>query len=902
VLGDPFASSADRGVYRTADGGKTWSKTLFVNGETGVADLASTDKTPQTIYAAMGTYRRNAWSTNSGGSGSGLYKSADGGASWQRANGLGLPQEPYGRIGLAVAPSNPKRVYALVETKGTNGIPGAMYRSDDDGGSWTLATHNTLIDERPFYYTRVFVDPADENHVWTTTVHLTESNNGATSFHVTGRGLHGDHHAMWISSDARRIIEANDGGAAFSFDDGATWEWRNVVPIAQLYHIGYDRQNPYTICAPLQDNGAWCAPNNGLGGRGISAAQWRAVGGGDGTWSVPDPLDSHIVWSTFGGQNFQGDLEIFDTRTSESYVGSPYLHDQNVWHPKDLKYRLNWETPVAFDPFDGHIAYLGGNVLFASRDRARHWRVISPDLTRNLKAHQLMSGGLTLDVTGAETTGTILAVEPSTVKRGQVWVGTDDGFVQLTRDGGAHWRNVTPTSIRNATDARGWGRFASLSPSNRDAATAYAVYDAHMLGDRAPHVFVTHDYGAHWNTITAGLPAADEARSIREDPRNPNVVYLGLENGLWLSLDGGAHWRKFNNNLPAVSIRDIRVQPDFNDILLATHGRSVWILDDATPVQRFAKTQGTQTVLFPVRAAYLYNTQSSWRTLRTDGQSPAYGAIVNYKLERALKEAPTAEVLDASGRVVRRFHETGKEALPNAAGVNRFTWDLNEDKPEDWTFTTDWNQGASGVPVVPGRYTLVLHAGAQTLRETLEVKQDPRTHHTLAEMRAAQSAMREVLDDLGRVDEKLNVLSRVISEAPVRAEALKADPALAARVRAAGEEAHRLLLTITQDPKNDQDNDFLTDILRERLQTQIASYESFAQPTQAQLEENRVLTALTNERLARVTAFERGALKQVDEQIAQAKQKPLTVPTVNAKRYSPGGDGDAGRRGGDDGM
>jgi len=513
-----------------------------------------------------------------------------------------------------------------------------------------------------------------------------------------------------------------------------------------------------------------------------------------------------------------------------------------------------------------------------------------------------MSGGLTLDVTGAETTGTILSVEASTVKLGQIWVRTDDGFVQLTRDGGAHWRNVTPASIRNATGARGWGRFASISLSNRDAATAYAVYDGHMLGDRAPHVFVTHDYGAHWSAITTGLPAADEARLVREDPRNPNVVYLGMENSLWLSLDGGAHWRKFNNNLPAVSIRDIRVQPDFNDILLATHGRSVWILDDATPVQRFAQTQGTQAVLFPVRTAYLYNAQSSWRTLRTDGQSPAYGAIVSYKLEQALKNAPTAEVLDGSGRVVRRFHETGKEALPNVAGVNRFTWDLTEDKPEDWTYTTDWNQGTRGVPVVPGRYTFVLHAGAQTLRETLEVKQDPRTHHTIAEMRAAQSAMREVLDDLGRVDTKLNVLSRVISEAPVRAEALKSDPGLAARVRAAGEAAHRLLLTITQDPKNDQDNDCLTDIVRERRQTQIGTYESFAPPTQAQLEENRVLTALTNERLAQVAAFERGPLKQVDEQIAQAKQKPLTTPTVNAKRYSPGNDCDAGRRGGDDGM
>jgi hypothetical protein len=462
--------------------------------------------------------------------------------------------------------------------------------------------------------------------------------------------------------------------------------------------------------------------------------------------------------------------------------------------------------------------------------------------------------------------------------------------VQLTRDSGAHWSNVTPADVRNASGARGWGRFASISPSSHNAATAVAVYDLHMVGDRTPHVYLTRDYGKHWTSIANGLPIGEEARSVRIDPRNDSIVYLGMENSLWLSFDSGAHWQKFNNNLPAVSVRDIRVQPDADDIILATHGRSIWILDDARPLQQYQTAQG-KTHLFPIRTAYLFNTHGYWNTLRSDGESPSYGAIVTYNLDKPLKSAPTADVIDATGRTVRHLGKTKDDELPNKTGLNRFTWDLTEDAPANWDFTPNWNQGTgSGVFTLPGRYTVVLHAGSQTLRQTVDVKQDPRTNHSMAELLATQRAQRELFSAIDRVDKALNTLSTVMNEAPLRAAQLQSNGALAQRVKDVGAQARQLLLTITQNPSNDQDDDFLKDILRERLIWHLFSYESLFAPSPAQLEQNRELMALTADRMNAFAAFRDGALKSVDAELTAAKMKPLTELTVKPKTSNPGSD------------
>ncbi len=889
VLGDPFADNAARGIYRTSDAGKTWQKTLYVDARTGASDMAASAKEPGVVYAGMWPYRRTGWSSESGGPQGGLYKSADFGATWEKLTGRGLPGGPTGRIGVAVAPSDPQRVYALIESKS-----GVLWRSDDGGASWKAMSSNTLINERPFYYTHVFVDPTNEDHVWALTVHLTVSTDGGKTWKIGARGVHGDNHAMWISKDAKRIIEGNDGGPSFSYDDGATWQMPHNLSIAQLYHIGFDRQNPYHVCAPLQDNGVWCAPNNGLSGGGIGASQWQNMGGGDGTWVVPDPRDPHVVWSTSGGGNFAGEIDVIDTRTSEIRTVSPYLHDQNVIDPRNLRYRFNWETPIAFDPFDASVVYAGGSVVFATHDRGTHWRAISGDLTRNERSHEIVTGGITLDGTGAETSETILYIEPSRVHRGELWVGTDDGYVQLTLDGGKTWRNVTPPGLRP------FGRFASLSASARSAGLFYAAYDLHMIGDRTPHIYVTADYGKHWHDIAAGLPAGQEVRSVRVDPRNPKLIYAGLENSLWASFDGGAHWRNTSLNLPATSVRDIAVHPDSNDLLLATHGRSAWILDDLTPLQKLSAAQMARSgaYLFPIRAATQWNEHNYFGT-RSDGTDPRFGAIITYYLKRAAGRAPTADVIDVAGRSVRHF--AAKE-LSNQAGLNRFTWDTTEDAPPIWKFAPTWNQGGAfsqnSVPVLPGRYTLVLHADV-TLRQPVLVLQDPRTHLSAAQLRANYSAMHAVFNDFGRVNAALNSLSTVLNEAPLRTNVLNAahNGTLALRVAAVASQAKLLLLSITQNPVNDQDDDFLTDVLRERLQTQMGTFGgTFGRPTAAQLRENAALHVLTTERLRAVAAFEAGALREVDSALRAAILPPLTTLSQQPKVYD---EAVGGRRGDD---
>lgn len=879
VLGDPFAASPDRGMYRSADGGKTWKKTLYVDAITGVSDMDAAAKNPGVVFAGMWTYRRTGWSSNSGSAQGGLYKSADFGNTWHRLSGNGLPAAPTGRIGIAISPSNPQRVYALIESK-----QGLLWRSEDGGSSWRMASSDTLIDERPFYYTHIFVDPTNENHLWTLSVHVAASSDGGKTWKVGARFVHGDNHGMWISQDAKRIIEANDGGPSFSFDDGASWSMPHNLPIAQLYHAGYDRERPYHVCAPLQDNGVWCAPNDALSGS-ISSSNWHSMGGGDGTWVWPDPADSRYVWLTSGGGNFAGEMDVIDLKTNVDRTVSPYLHDQNVVDPKRLKYRFNWETPIAFDPFDPRVVYTAGNVVFATKNRGQSWRVLSGDLTRDYKPHEVVTGGITLDGTGAETSETILSIEPSPVRRGEMWIGTDDGLVQLTRDGGKHWRNVTPPGIKS------WGRFAALSASNRDAGTLYAVYDLHMTGDTAPHIYATHDYGAHWSDLAGSLPRDQEARSIRQDPKNPRVLYAGLERSLWISFDGGAHWRDFSSNIPPTSIRDIRVQPDMNDLLIATHGRSMYILDDITPLQSGLPGRDT---LYPIRTAVQWNVHSYWATHR-DGEAPPFGAVVTYYLTTEVKKL-AAEVLDSRGRVVKRF---SAKDLTGQAGYNRFGWDTTEDKPADWNFTPPWNKGVdSGAPVLPGTYTIVVHAGSQSLRQNVTVQQDPRTHYTLAQLRASQNAVRSVLQDFDRVDKALNMLSTVLNEAPLRVKALTAarQGALALRVADVSAQAKMLLLSITENPQNDQDNDFLTDVLRERLQTQLFTFDSYAPPTDAQVQENAQLHRLTIDRMAAVNAFENGMLKAVNDQLRLQKLLPLTTLTKKAA-VSGGSSGE--RRGGE---
>jgi photosystem II stability/assembly factor-like uncharacterized protein len=836
ALGDPFADNTQRGIYRTTDGGVTWTNVLSLGSQSGASDVVRAQKNPELLFAGMWQFRRTGWSVQSGGEGDGLFRSRDGGATWERLSGHGLPSDQLGRIGLAIAPSNPNRVYAVIQSK-----QGLIWRSDDGGENWQLVSSDTIADERPFYFSELAVDPTNADHLYSESVHLVESNDAGKTWHRRDRRMHGDHHGLWIAADGRRIIEANDGGPAISYNAGATWDMRWNVPIGQLYHIGFDRGNPYRICAPLQDNGGWCGPSNSLQGA-IPPGAWEDVGGGDAIYVQPDPGKPRNVWVTSAGGNNAGQTLLFNERTKQTADVSPYQRDQNVVAPAALRYRFNWETPLAFDPFDASVAFIGANVLFSSHDRGHSWKAMSPDLTRDEKSHEAMSGGVTLEGTGAETSDTILYIEPSRVAKGELWVGTDDGVVQLTRDGGRHWRNVTPAGIEP------FGRFASISASLRKAGEAFAIYDRHMEGDRKPYVFKTTNYGRTWTAVTSGIPADQYARSVRQDAHNTSVVYLGTELGLYVSLDAGAHWQAFQQNLPPVSIRDIRIQPDFNDLLLATHGRDAWILDDLTPLQQLSRAQATDAYAFPVRPAYLYEIHGETNNYNGAGDDPPYGAIVTFYLKAPAKSNPTAEVLDGRGHIVRHFNthlEDGKPVpdLSNQAGLNRTNWDLTEDKPVGWDDAPSWNQFNSGAVVPPGRYTIVIHDDKRTLRAAVDVVADPRERNK-AMNHAARYALEHRLYALWtRVDVALNTLSKVQKEADARhLDTIKADAAA-------------LQATITSNPRQDQDDDFLTDLLRERLQSLLFTFDSWRSPTLEQEREARVLEALANERLQAVNHF-----------------------------------------------
>lgn len=803
ALGDPFKPTADRGVYQTLDGGKTWKKTLYLGSSTGASDLAWDPAHPQVVYAGMWQFARTNWAIESGGVRDGLYRSSDGGATWTQLSGHGLPAPALGRIGLAVA-SGGRRVYALIQSR-----EGLLWRSDDGGQTWRFITGNTIVNERPFYFSRIAVDPANPDHAFALSVALAVTFDGGKTWKATGGNLGSDHHAMWIAKDGKRIIQGGDKGVALSLDGGSRWVRVNLLSVAQAYHVGYDRERPYHLCVALQDDGTWCAPSNSLDPDGILAHDWLKISGGDGTWVWPDPLDRRRVWYSSGGGNNQGDLWLQDVASGTDTDISPYLRDQNVVPPAQLKYRFNWEAPIAFDPFDPHVAYYGGNVVFRTRDRGRSWTVVSRDLTRNIKAHQQITGGITNEGTGAETSDTILVIAPSPVSRGTIWVGTDDGNIALTRDGGAHWKSVSIPDL----DAH--ARIESVEPSRTSPAVAYASVERHYAGDRRPYVYVTDDYGAHWRLISANLPRDQFVRVVREDPSNPRLLYAGLEQSLWASWDRGRSWQRITAGLPPASVRDILLQPDTDDLIVATHGRGVYILDDATPLQRLGALGAG--ALLPIRDAHLYTYHETTFNLLAPGENPPSGAIITVYQRSVGKSAPVLRIVDDRGRLIRRIE------LKNVTGLQRASWNLCEAPPTPWFAAPEWNRTEScGAFVVPGTYRALAAIAGRTYTQTVHVAGDPRAHYSQADYRLRHDLASKLYVIYDGIDRELNSLDRMRSTS---------DLPTAARIDA-------LSSRLAAHMQNDQDDDFLEDMLRERVQGLIGSLDgAYSRPTAAQYAE-----------------------------------------------------------------
>ena len=750
ALGPVYRPGTDRGVYRSTDGGTTWQRVLYTDDRTGASSIAIDPSNPRVLFAGMWEGWRNPYHLNSGGASDGIYKSTDGGDTWTRLRGNGLPGGTMGRIAIAFAPSNPQRVYALIESN-----EGVLWRSDDGGSTWKLVNSSHALNQRPFYFTALTVDPRDENHIMFPSVDMQESNDGGKTAHVVQRPSgFGDDHQIWIdASDTARMIVAGDDGAAISSNRGKSWSWKPIA-VAQSYHVDTDDRIPYTVCTEDQDAGSACGPSNSLQAEGIGLDDFFDAGGGESGWILFDRANSNVMYA----DGYGGSVTLYDRRTREARQINVWPQDPMGWPAAPLKYRFQWTAPLAMSPQHPHRLYMGGNQIFQTDDGGVSWRAISPDLTRNDKSRQGVSGTpLTPDNTSVEYYDVVFCIGPSPLADGQIWAGTDDGRIWLTRDGGKTWSDVTPHGMREAPQ-RHWLRVTYVAPSPFDAPTAYASADAHKWGDRKPYLFVTHDYGKSWKSISAGLPQDSYARMIRPDPTRRGMLYAGTETGLWYSYDDGANWTRFEQGLPVVPVYDFQVQRRFDDLVVGTHGRGIWIYDDLHPLQELNGAVRAQALhLFTLRDAYRFHRTGSESQSTFHGDNPPYGADVNFWLASTPSGGKaTVQVLNGA-HLVRTM-----DVKDAAAGINRVWWDLRYDSVEPAKGFAPWRDGGFRGPLaVPGTYTIRVNAGGRTVAGALRVHADPHVPVSQTALQAQLTFLLRIRDDMARLTDEINRLQRV---------------------------------------------------------------------------------------------------------------------------------------------
>src|SRR5689334_7720854 len=639
ALGHVWAPNVDRGVFRTADGGKTWQKVLFVNDTTGAGDLVMVPGNPRVLFAGMWQFVRRPWELVSGGAGSGTYRSTDGGVTWQRLKD-GLPTGLLGRIALAVGPTNPNHVYALVEAK-----QGLLWDSKDQGDHWSKVSDFHGLSARPFYFSLMHVSPVDDRKLFFSSYLLLRSDDGGKTTTPIDRGVHVDHHALWIDpQNADRMIQGNDGGVYVTENGAQSWRFLNNLPIGQYYMVAADNNTPYTLCGGLQDNNAWCGPSTGIGGgggggggaggAGLNGSEWFTVTGGDGEYAVPAPTDSTILYV----DSQDGNITRVDLKTGVTRSIRPYLSGVTEMKPANLKYRFNWTSPIAVSPTDANTVYMGANVVFKTTDGGEHWTTISPDLTRDDKSKQVTSGGqINYDISGAETYNTILTINLAPSDANVIWVGTDDGLVQVTRDGGKTWSNMSGHFPGLAKDIE--GRVYQIGVSPFDAGAAYIAIDRHELDDRRPYVYKTSDYGKTWTDIGRGLPADVPAHVVRENPNLRGFLVLGTDAALWYSRDAGGSWKPLKADFPTVPVYDLQFIKRQHDLVIATHGRGLFVLDNITALEELTpEVMASDFQVFSTLPAQIRVRP------RRPGVAPARfttpnapaGAVVDYYLKVAL--------------------------------------------------------------------------------------------------------------------------------------------------------------------------------------------------------------------------------------------------------------------------
>jgi len=781
VMGHCYGPQKQRGVYRTTDGGETWEQVLFVDENTGCSDIAMDPNNQRILFAGMWPMMIKTWGKWSGGPGGGLYRSTDGGTTWKKLE-KGLPPGEIGKVAVAVAPSDSRRVYALIETEDEG-----LWRSDDGGETWRHINRDHAILNRPLYYTRCVVAPDDADEVYfpATRFHMSlDGGENIRRFRPSG----GDHHDMWIDPlNPDRMMVGNDQGVAISTNHGETWHGVQL-PIAQMYHAYVDNRVPYFVYGNRQDGSSYRGPSNSRMGRGgIPRGLWHPVGGFESGFAVPDPVDPDIVWSG----NYDGMLDVFDLRTMQSRGVTVWPESIQGWAPKDVKYRFQWTFPIAISPHDHNRVYVGSQYVHMTTDGGHSWKTISPDLSTNDKSKQERTGGITPDDASPLYCCCVFAIAESPLEEGLIWAGTNDGLLHVTRDGGKNWINVT----KNLPGLPPWGTVSNIEPSRYEAGTCYVSVDFHQVNDRDPYVYKTEDYGETWKKISNGIPRSvfSYVHCVREDPVRRGLLYLGTENAVYVSFDDGENWVSLQSNLPHAPVHWLVVQEHFRDLVIGTYGRGFWILDDVTPLQQLTeRVLESEVHLFEPRPAYRFRPVAGPSGAPNDpctGKNPPYGASIHYYLKEEPKEEVTLTVLDEAGQVVRVLETESEKDLepdfyrrepakpfkmPKAKGINRVWWDLRYAKtkmiklrtpplghdhvlfgPEGWRPFPRGSR-SSGPLVPPGVYTVKLKVGDREATQKLTVLKDPHSAGNEADIRAQTEVLLEIFEERNRVADMIN--------------------------------------------------------------------------------------------------------------------------------------------------
>jgi photosystem II stability/assembly factor-like uncharacterized protein len=899
ALGHVFGPNPDRGVYETSDGGQHWKKVLFVNDKTGAIDLAIDPHNARILYAAMWQAYRLPWKLSSGGPGSGLYKSTDGGAHWTNiSTNPGMPKGILGKIGITVSGANSNRLYAIIEAKA-----GGVFRSNDGGATWTRVFHKSVLTQRAWYFSHIYADPKNVNTVYAPEVGgIYKSTDGGESFSPL-RPPHGDVHVLWIDPQNPKImIDGNDGGASVSLNGGKTFSPQDNQPTAQFYHVAVDDQFPYHVYASQQDRGTIEIPSRSAGA-GITNGDIRHLMGGESGFVVPFP---GMPWITYAG-GYDGALSKYNRRTGQHQEVDVWPDDPMGHAAANLKYRFQWTYPILISKYKPHDIYVGAQYVMRSSDGGRSWQRISPDLTRNDKSKQASSGGpLTQDNTSVEYYDTVFALAESPVRQGVLWAGSDDGLVHVSKDGGHTWSNVTPSGLPP------FATISTIDPSHFDPGTAFIAARRYRQDDFKPYIYVTHDYGAHWQKITHGLPDNQSSFVVRQDTKDPDLLFAGTLDGVYVSFDGGHDWQSLQANLPHVPVRDMVIQAKADQLVLATHGRSFWILDDLEPLRELsAKVVKASSYLFRPEATYLtYGWYVPHAVKYGMGQNPPNGVVVYYDLKR--KPAPSEKVSltfsTQSGEKIASFSNltdaSGKPLKPNKnfyppkkpkqsdvvrtdAGMNRFVWQMHYPKATKVPGAIIWEGSMQGPKIVPGTYRVTLSVGGVSQTQTFVVREDPRNTATQADLKAQLALAMQIHRKLDLTDRSILQLRAVRSEVQHYASQLKhvtSNPEISKNAKSIVHQLDQIEAALIQT-KSHADEDPLNYPIRlnNKLATLAAevSY-TFARPTQQDYAVYKELAGQVDAQLAKLNNVLTEQLPLLNQLIKKSGVEPISVPPQKA--------------------